>query len=221
MAARHSITCYFDVVSPYSYLGVLLLNKLKAGPWANVDVELKPFFLHGIMQGSGNKPPATVAAKGAYMLDDLITISNMAGLPFKFPSHFPLMTVGTMRLLLAVQKHASDKYVQCIEKLYDAYFLEDQNISDPEVLIAALAPILGGADKAQEMLKLSTDMEIKEALTNNTNEALKKGAFGAPTFFVEKAGSDEEMMFFGSDRFEVMASVLELPYPGINMASKL
>lgn len=45
-----SITCYFDVVSPYSYFGVLLLNKLKAGPWANVDVELKPFFLHGIMQ---------------------------------------------------------------------------------------------------------------------------------------------------------------------------
>lgn len=50
MAARQSITCYYDVVSPYSYLGVLLLNKLKAGPWANVDVELKPFFLHGIMR---------------------------------------------------------------------------------------------------------------------------------------------------------------------------
>lgn len=84
-----------------------------------------------------------------------------------------------------------------------------------------MAPILGGADKAQEMLKLSTDTEIKQALTDNTNEALKKGAFGAPTFFAKKAGSDEEMMFFGSDRFEIMASLLGLPYPGINMASKL
>jgi len=82
-------------------------------------------------------------------------------------------------------------------------------------------PILGGTDKAQEMLKLSTDKEIKQALINNTNEALEKGAFGAPTFFVKKAESDEEMMLFGSDRFELMASLLELPYPGINMASKL
>ncbi|KAG0036216.1 Glutathione S-transferase kappa 1 [Podila clonocystis] len=219
MSARHSITCYFDVVSPYSYFGVLLLLKLKATHWASVDVDLKPFFLHGIMQGSGNQPPATVAAKGAYLFADVVKVSKVAGLPFKFPSNFPVMTVGAMRLLLAVQKYASDKYIQCIEK--DEYWAKDQNISEPEVLIAALAPILGGADKVQELLKLSTDKEIKHALTNNTNEALEKGAFGAPTFFVKKAGSDKEMMFFGSDRFEIMAALLELPYPGINMSSKL
>ncbi|KAF9314159.1 Glutathione S-transferase kappa 1 [Podila horticola] len=219
MAARHSITCYFDVVSPYSYFGVLLLNKLKATHWSNVDVELKPFFLHGIMQGAGNQPPATVAAKGTYMFADLIKVSNVAGLPFKFPSSFPLMTVGAMRLLLAVQKHASDKYIQCIEK--NEYWAQDQNISETEVLVTALAPILGGTDKVHELLKLSTDKEIKQTLINNTNEALEKGAFGAPTFFVKKAGSDKEMMFFGSDRFEVMAALLELPYPGINMSSKL
>jgi len=50
-------------------------------------------------------------------MDDLNKVSDIAGLPFKFPSQFPVMTVGAMRLLLAIQKHASDKYVQCIEKV--------------------------------------------------------------------------------------------------------
>lgn len=48
---------------------------------------------------------------------DLIQVSKVSGLPLKFPSNFPVMTVGAMRLLLAVQKHASDKYIQCIEKV--------------------------------------------------------------------------------------------------------
>ncbi|KAF9413519.1 Glutathione S-transferase kappa 1 [Podila epigama] len=222
MTSKHSITCYFDVVSPYSYFGVILLNRFKTH-WPNVDVELKPVFLHGIMQGSGNQPPATVAAKGSYMFKDLSKVSKIGGIPYKFPSQFPVMTVGPLRLLLAVQKHAPTKYIQCIEKLYDEYWANDKDISNVEVMTEALAPILGGVDNVQEMLTLSTAKDIKQALTDNTNEAVAKGAFGAPMFIVKKAGAapDEETMFFGSDRFEIMAAYLGLPYPGLIKASKL
>ncbi|KAG0339560.1 Glutathione S-transferase kappa 1 [Podila humilis] len=203
MAARHSITCYFDVVSPYSYFGVILLNRFARQHWKNVDVDFKPFFLHGIMQ-----------------FQDLSNLKTLADIPYKFPSQFPLGTIGAMRLLLAIKAHASDKYVECIEK--EAYWGNDQDISTIDVQVAVLSPILGGADKVQEMLKLSTTKDVKQTLVDNTNQALEKGAFGAPTFFVKKAGQDDEVMLFGSDRFEILASILDLPYPGLgNIGSKL
>jgi 2-hydroxychromene-2-carboxylate isomerase len=49
------------------------------------------------------------------------------------------------------------------------------------------------------LLAATGDSEVKEALKATTAEAVERGVFGAPTFF---AGGE---MFFGSDRFEIMA----------------
>ncbi|KAF9180491.1 Glutathione S-transferase kappa 1 [Haplosporangium sp. Z 767] len=211
MAPRAKIVCYFDIVSPYSYIGVTLLNRYKA-LWTNVDVELEPVFLAGIMSGSKNQPPATVAAKGSYMAQDLEMIATIAGIPYSFPSQFPIMTVPVMRLLVAVKKHAADKYDKCIEK--EEYWVHDHDIVQKDVLLAALAPILG-TSKVDEYFQMTSEKDIKQQLIDNTNKALDAGAFGAPTFIVKKAGSDEEKMFFGSDRFELMSSFLGVPYFGL------
>lgn len=48
MSARSSIVCYYDVVSPYSYYGVKLLHRYKP-QWKDVDVELRPVFLAGVL----------------------------------------------------------------------------------------------------------------------------------------------------------------------------
>jgi glutathione S-transferase kappa 1 len=77
-----------------------------------------------------------------------------------------------------------------------------------------LTPILG-ADKAAKYMQQTSEKEIKQQLIDNTNEAIDAGAFGAPTFIIKKAGSDKPHLFFGSDRFEVMASFLGLPYEGL------
>ena len=44
--------------------------------------------------------------------------------------------------------------------------------------------------------------DVKETLKSNTEEAVKRGAFGAPTFFV----GDE--MFFGQDRLDFVEAAL-------------
>ncbi|KAG0279924.1 Glutathione S-transferase kappa 1 [Linnemannia gamsii] len=212
MSARSSIVCYYDVVSPYSYYGVKLLNRYKT-QWKNVDVELRPVFLAGVLSGSKNQAPANVAAKGAYMLEDLGRVSAATGLPLNFPSNFPVMTVPASRLLATIQKTESvATYEQCVEK--EAYWVEDQDVSQQDTLINALAPILG-TDKATKYMQQTSEKEIKQLLIDNTNEAIEAGAFGAPTFIIKKAGSDNPHLFFGSDRFEVIASFLGLPYEGL------
>jgi glutathione S-transferase kappa 1 len=89
-------------------------------------------------------------------------------------------------------------------------------VTQKDVLVALLSPLFGGSEaKVEEYIQLATDQEIKQKLVKNTEEALEKGAFGAPSFVVKKAGSDDEHYFFGSDRFEVMSSLLDLPYYGL------
>ncbi|KAF9965567.1 Glutathione S-transferase kappa 1 [Mortierella alpina] len=221
MAPQASIICYYDVVSPYSYFAVTLLNRYRS-QWKTVDIVLRPVFLPGILSGAKNQPPATVAAKLPYMVADLQRISTCAGIPYTFPSVFPVMSIPAMRLLVAIQKHESeDRYVQCVAK--EAYWFNNQNISQKEVLIAAVTPVLGSEAKAEQYYEMTSDKDVKQELIDNTNQAIEAGAFGAPTFIVTTAGSDEPHMFFGSDRFETMASILNVPYPGLapKNASKL
>ncbi|KAF9343144.1 Glutathione S-transferase kappa 1, partial [Mortierella sp. AD094] len=183
------------------YVGVKLLNRYKA-QWKEVDVVLRPVFLSGVMS-----------------FRDLEKVSTITGIPYKFPSQFPLLTVPTMRLLLVIQKHEPAKYEQCVEK--EEYWFHDKNVSQKEVLVSALIPIIGSESKVEEYFEMTSLKEIKQELIDNTQEAIDAGAFGAPTFIVKKAGSDEEHMFFGSDRFELMTSLLGLPYSGLAPSARL
>lgn len=104
------------------------------------------------------------------------------------------------------------------------YWGRGEDVTQKEAIVAALAPIFGGsAAKVEELIQKAAGKDIKQQVVDNTNEALEKGAFGAPSFVVKKAGSDEEHFFFGSDRFEIMSSFLDLPYYGLagNNTAKL
>ncbi|KAG0216977.1 Glutathione S-transferase kappa 1, partial [Mortierella sp. GBA43] len=99
MATRASIICYYDVISPYTYMGFKLFNRFRK-QWPGVDVTFKPLLLGGVMN-----------------VADLDRISVVTGVPFQFPSIFPVNTVLPMRVLTALQLHeATDKYEQCIDK---------------------------------------------------------------------------------------------------------
>ena len=81
-------------------------------------------------------------------------------------------------------------------------------------LVVGLIPGLGGTGavaillpfvfvlEPQQALAQAETQEIKDALRRNTDEAIARGAFGAPTFFV----GDE--MFFGNDRLMFLERVL-------------
>ena len=59
-----------------------------------------------------------------------------------------------------------------------------------------------GMDESETFARIA-DQSIKDELKANTDEAIRRGAFGAPTFFVG------EEMFFGNDRFDFIKEALK------------
>ena len=89
-----------------------------------------------------------------------------------------------------------DRYLEVVER---AMWVEQKNLGDPAVLGATLAD--AGIDGAAFMA-LVGDSEVKARLIATTDEAVARGVFGAPTFFVGEA------MFFGQDRLDFVREAL-------------
>lgn len=178
---------FFDVASPYSYLAAVLVSRspvLKDAQW-------RPFLLGGVFKAAGNQMPAAIPAKGQYMLKDLYRLFAYYNAPFQFPANFPINSITAMRALTAVP---ADQVPALALKLFDAYWGKGLNISDPAIA-AELIP-------ADVLAATQTDA-VKEKLKQVTEEAARRGAFGAPTFFL---GDD---MYFGEDRLFLIEDALK------------
>jgi 2-hydroxychromene-2-carboxylate isomerase len=102
----------------------------------------------------------------------------------------------------AVGYLGSERFQPYVRTVFEALWVQQQNLGDPEVVAAVLNA--AGLDAA-EFERLISDEAVKQRLKDNTEEALQRGVFGAPTFFVGSA------MFFGQDRLDFVAEALAQP----------
>jgi 2-hydroxychromene-2-carboxylate isomerase len=140
--------------------------------------------------------------KNRYMLKDVQDSAREAGLKIVFPPKvFPVNSVKAMRgcLWIAQDAAAEPHYLEFIEATFAAYFTREEDISQDEVL-ASICRQTG--INAEAFLTGIAQPEIKEQLKANTDEAIQRGAFGSPTFFV---GED---MYFGNDRLALVRSAV-------------
>jgi len=188
---------FFDLGSPVSYLASTQLDGFSARTGA--AVEWRPFLLGGVFKATGNRSPiyTEVANKRAYIDVDLPAWAAHYGVPFRFPTGFPANTLTAMRGAIAAQRLG--RLLEYARAGFSAYFAGDEDISEPTVLerIAERA----GLDKT-EFSGLIGDPEVKEPLKRNTEEAVARGAFGAPTFFWR------DRIFFGNDRLGLLEATL-------------
>ncbi len=185
------IDFYFDIVSPYSYIASMLIEEVASR--GNAKVNWKPFLLGGVFNAVGTtQPPGVHPTKKPYLLKDLQRLSEHLKIPIKFPPDFPVRTVLVMRVLCGFN---ADEIPQAAQTLFKAYWVNNQDIADPEVV---------GSLIGNDAVERAATQEIKDALFQSTDQAVQRGTFGAPTFFVK----DE--MFFGHDRL----SLLELHLSG-------
>jgi 2-hydroxychromene-2-carboxylate isomerase len=187
---------FFDYVSPYSYLADSQVPALVHRTGA--ELVHRPFLLGGVMKSAGNSPPATVAAKARYMPADIARWLRRYGLAFEFNPHFPVNTVKAMRgALAALEQGVFPAYHAA---LFRAMWREKQDLGDEAVLRAVIE---GAGLDAGAILARAGEDAVKERLRANTDEAVARGSFGAPTFFV----GDE--MFFGNDRLDFVEEALK------------
>jgi 2-hydroxychromene-2-carboxylate isomerase len=185
----------FDVGSPTTYLAHKRMPGLIERTGA--EVVYVPVLLGGVFKATGNSSPAMVPAKGAYMNADLARFAKKFGVTLNFNPHFPVNTLTMMRMVAGLV--GDDRFPLLVDTLFDAMWKGRKNMGDPAVVTAVLEK--AGLDPA-EMLGLAESQAAKDALKANTEAAIARGVFGAPTFFVE----DE--MFFGQDRLDWVEEAL-------------
>ncbi|XP_073341802.1 glutathione S-transferase kappa 1 [Pagrus major] len=209
MTSKKVVQLFYDVVSPYSWLGFEVMCRYRH-VW-NIELKLRPAFLGGIMQGSGNKPPGVVPNKFMYMTKDLHRLAGYFNVPLQHPADpfeamFKKGSLSAMRFVTAVQERekGGDKQVEQVSReLWRRIWSEDKDITEPASLAEAAMKAGLSDSEIKEALALSTSKGIKDKLKSSTQDALDYGSFGFPMMVCHVNGKPE--MFFGSDRFELMA----------------
>ena len=188
---------WFDLGSPAAYLAWKRLPKFVQATGASVVH--KPMLLGGVFKATGNASPVTIPAKGKWLLEDLARTARKDGVPLAYGPGFPINTLPLMRAAIGLQMRKPERFAPYVDAMYDALFGQARDMRD-EKTVAGVLTAAGFAPA--EILALAADAEVKQALIKNTEEAVARGVFGAPTFFV---GSE---MFWGQDRMDAVAEVL-------------
>lgn len=189
---------YFDVGSPASYLAWTQLPTICQETGGTLVY--KPMLLGGVYQATGNASPATIPVKGAYTNIDYARHARRYGVPYQNNTHFPIITLTLMRATTGVQMRMPDRFQDFLRCVFQALWIDALNLNEPQLVAKTLSD--AGFD-VEKILALTNDPEVKAQLRATTDEAVKRGVFGAPTTFVG------EHMFFGQDRLEWVRHALQ------------
>ena len=192
-----SVEFFFDFGSPTTYLAFTQLPRIAAD--CGAEVVWRPMLLGGVFKATGNASPVTVPAKGRWMFTDMARWSKRYGVPLVHNPHFPINTLTLMRCATGLLISRAADVMPFCETVFKAIWVEQKNLGDAAVLAATLSQ--AGLD-AEAILALAGQAEVKARLIAATDEAVARGVFGAPTFFV---GAE---MFFGQDRLEFVRDAL-------------
>lgn len=197
-AAKKTVQFLFDFGSPASYLAYRRLPDLAVRTGARIDYV--PMLLGGVFKATGNASPGTIPAKGKWTSADFRRWADRYATEFNFNPYFPINTLHLMRGATGLIDDV--RFLPYCDAVFDAMWREPRNLGDP----AELGPILRRAGlEVEDFRALIERPEVKERLKTTTEDAVARGVFGAPTFFV----GDE--LFFGQDRMDFVAEALNPP----------
>jgi 2-hydroxychromene-2-carboxylate isomerase len=190
-----TIEFFFDYGNPTAYLAYTQLPGIAQRTGATIVY--RPMLLGGVFKATGNHSPVTIAAKGAWIAKDIQRFAARYGVPFAHNPYFPINTLNLMRGAIAADREG--RLVPYSDAIYRAMWADKRNMEDPIVIGTVLRD--AGFDPAVMMAAIGT-AEVKDRLRVNTEEAVARGVFGAPTCFVGDA------MFFGQDRLDFVEEEL-------------
>ncbi|MBV4470704.1 2-hydroxychromene-2-carboxylate isomerase [Pseudomonas fluorescens] len=192
-----TVEFYFDLGSPTTYLAHTQLAKICADTQS--ELIYIPMLLGGVFKATGNASPAMIPAKGRYMFQDLDRFAKRYGVQLRFNPHFPINTLILMRAVTGMQMRQPQRFAEFVDCLFKALWVEGRNLNDPQTVAAVLTE---NGFAPQEIMALTNDESVKAALKENTEAAIKRGVFGAPSMFIG------DQLFFGQDRLDFVEEAL-------------
>jgi 2-hydroxychromene-2-carboxylate isomerase len=196
-----TVEFYYDLVSPYSYLAHREVSRICRENGA--ELSLKPMLLGAVHNAVGLQAPIEIEAKARYQARDIRRWAEHYGLPMDFPEPFPFRTLKTMRAAMFLKERGE---LEAFTREAFALYWEENGApkglqeADEDGPVSEAARRIG-ADP-DEVLAGASAPEAKEALRAATGEAVGRGVFGAPAFFVG------EEMFWGNDRLHFVEKAL-------------
>ena len=191
MAAPLKVEFHFDFGSPNAYLAELVLPEIEQR--SGVKFDYVPVLLGGLYKATGNMSPFD-SLRGIKNKPEYNALETQRFLrrnnitKFKLNPFFPVNTLTLMRSAIAAQ----------FEGMFESYFraayhhmwIEPKKMDDPQIFREAF--ISSGVEIDRLIARAQQD-DVKKKLIENTSDAVARGSFGSPTFFVGKE------IFFGKD----------------------
>jgi 2-hydroxychromene-2-carboxylate isomerase len=198
---RPTVEFIFDFASPNAYLAYRALPPILERTRARLDIV--PCLLGGIFKATGNKAPfiafAPIKGKFEYeMLEVRRFVAKNKLTKFRLNPHFPVNSLMLMRGFIAAREAGCAPAY--LEMGLAGMWEDGLKLDDPAILAKAMGD--AGMDPASLLAAAQSDA-VKQKLADNTAAAVKRGAFGIPTFFV---GSE---MFFGKERLSQVEEAVE------------
>ena len=193
-----SLEFHFDFGSPNVYLAHQAIQQIEAR--LGVRFDYVPILLGGVFKATNNLPPMVsmegILNKGDYMQVETRRFLKQYSLqPYTFNPHFPVNTLHLMRG--AVYAKNTDYFDTYMDEMCRHMWQEPKNMADLEVFKGTLE---NSGLPADEILEGIGQPDVKSTLISNTEESVRRGNFGAPTFFV-----DDEIFFGKNTLAEVEA----------------
>ncbi len=188
-----TIDYYLFPLSPFSYLAGLKLEEVAARHGA--EIAYKPVQLMRIFSETGTLPPKDRhVSRRRYREQDLRRLAAATGLPLNLqPRHWPTNPVPASAAIISAGEVGGGDMGRLVHGLLGAVWAEDRDIAEDEVVRDILSQ--AGFDPTVADRGLLTAVETLE---RNTDEALRRMVFGAPSYVV----GDE--VFWGQDRLPLL-----------------
>jgi 2-hydroxychromene-2-carboxylate isomerase len=186
--SRPAVTFYFDFISPYAYLAWTQIHRLAERNGR--AVEPVPVLFAALLDANGQKGPAEIERKRAYIFKDVVRSAHTLGEPIAPPATHPFNPLLALRITTVDLPETGRRAL--IDAVFRATWAESVNVSDPERMTEVLA---GAGLDGKALVDWATTPTAKDRVRANTALALDAGAFGVPTMLVDGE------LFWGLDSF--------------------
>jgi 2-hydroxychromene-2-carboxylate isomerase len=188
MSGASDIRFYFDFISHNAYIAWTQIHPLAQRYGRRV--EPVPVLFAAFLDAYGQRGPAEIPAKSAWMIRDILRKSARLGLGLAPPASHPFNPLVALRVVS--QPMADEPRTRVIDRLFRAAWCESLALDDGRVVAKLLSEL--GLDGAA-CVDACAAPAAKQALRARTDEALRDGVFGVPSMRV----GDE--LFWGYDDF--------------------